>query len=273
MNPFKKELSYFIELAKTLNISQASEKIGVQQAGISKALKNLENELGYDLFYRTNRGLILTPRGKILESNLTIALDTWNDHYFKDQKIFERISGQFSIGMHPTLAQNFSPRFLPNICEKYPELDVQITLNRSSIVTRQVIDHEIHFGIVANPIKHPDLVIKKLAEEYIACWSRDKSPKRKVLYYNPDMIEIARRLKNFKEYKKVPIQDYEVIASNMRSAEGIALLPSSVTEKFPFLYQYQSIISKVKICLVYRHDLQKSAAFKVVLDEIKDGLN
>lgn len=273
LNPFRKDYEYFLTLSSELNISKAAEKIGVQQAGLSKALKNLEYELGKELFYRTNRGLKLTPYGSLLRKNLISTIDHWDLGVEEDQERLLKVQGKFQFGMHPTLALNFSPKFLPNICEGYPDIDLEMVLRNSSEVTRDVIEHKIHFGIAVNPEKHADLIIQKLDEEFIACWSREEKKHEKVLYYNPDMIEIARKLRNFKQYKKIPIQDYEVIAANMKTAKGIALLPSSVIGKYPFLKQVGGTMVKAKICLIYRYDIQRSRAFDVVLDEIKKGLS
>lgn len=272
MTPFRKEYEYFLSLASELNISKAAEKIGVQQAGLSKSLKNLEFEIGQELFYRTNRGLLLTPYGEILQKNLIETMDHWQQGFTEDDSRFQRIWGKFKFGMHPTLAQNFSPKFFPQLCENYPEIELEMILKNSSLVTKDVIEHNIHFGIVANPERHSDLIIHKLDEEYVACWSMIPKSHNQVLYYNPDMIEVARRLRNFKDYKKVPLNDYEVIAANMKSANGIALLPSSVVEKTPNLKQVGSILFKVRICLIYRYDIQKSLAFNTVLEEIKQRL-
>lgn len=272
MTPFRKEYEYFLSLASELNISKAAEKIGVQQAGLSKSLRNLELDLGRELFYRTNRGLLLTPFGKILQKNLIATIDSWQHSFAREEKRFQRIWGKFKFGMHPTLAQNFSPEFFPRICETYPELDLEMVLKSSSQVTKDVIEHNIQFGIVANPEKHSDLIIHKLNEEFVACWSSTPKNYKKILYYNPDMVEVARKLRNFKEYKKVPINDYEVIAANMSTATGLALLPSSVATKYPCLKQVGAMLFKVRICLIYRYDIQKSMAFDAILEEIKKGL-
>ena len=61
-------LQYFVEVSKCHSIQLAAEKLFVTQPTISIALKNLEQELGAQLFLRSKNGMFLTEAGqKILE--------------------------------------------------------------------------------------------------------------------------------------------------------------------------------------------------------------
>ena len=56
----------FYEVAKEQNITKASEELSISQPAISKSIKNLEEQLGGQLFVRTKRGVVLTEEGKEL---------------------------------------------------------------------------------------------------------------------------------------------------------------------------------------------------------------
>lgn len=56
-------LPYFIELAQDLNFSLTAKRLLVAQPAVSKAIKNLEEQLGVDLFLRTNKKVELTHEG------------------------------------------------------------------------------------------------------------------------------------------------------------------------------------------------------------------
>lgn len=49
------ELQNFIKVAESLNITRAAQELGMTQSGLSKAIKNMENELGVELFSRKKR--------------------------------------------------------------------------------------------------------------------------------------------------------------------------------------------------------------------------
>lgn len=58
------ELKIFKHVAELQSVSKAAEKLGYVQPNVSQRIKNLENELGVQLFMRNNRGVTLTEEGK-----------------------------------------------------------------------------------------------------------------------------------------------------------------------------------------------------------------
>lgn len=267
MKPFKREYDYFLLLCETLNISKAAEEAGIQQAGLSKSLKVLEDNFEQPLFHRTNRGLKLTRLGKELRKILLETKNSWDERLEKSLGKSDKVAGRFKIGAHPTVAINFLPRFFPQLCEKHPGLNLDLVLDRSAHITDQIINFDIDFGIVANPKAHPDLVIIPLRREYVALWGKDLS---EVLYYNPEMLGVTKILKKYKSHKKIPINDYEVLASFASTTKGVVLLPSPVADRNTRLKQVAPPILDAKICLIYRHDLLKGKAFKTILSAIKN---
>ncbi|RVU71911.1 MULTISPECIES: LysR family transcriptional regulator [Lactobacillus] len=71
-------LKLFINLAETQNFSLTAKLTNRTQSAVSQAIKSLEKELGFRLFYRDNKQVILTPRGKTFiatcEFYLTISI-------------------------------------------------------------------------------------------------------------------------------------------------------------------------------------------------------
>lgn len=55
-------LKYALEIEKSGSISQASQNLFMAQPNLSKAIKDLENELGYVIFKRTSSGVIATEK-------------------------------------------------------------------------------------------------------------------------------------------------------------------------------------------------------------------
>lgn len=65
----------FYYVAKYQNISQAAKLLLNNQPNLTRAIKNLEGELGCPLFVRTNRGVKLTPEGERLYAHIQIAIE------------------------------------------------------------------------------------------------------------------------------------------------------------------------------------------------------
>lgn len=58
------QLSYVVEISSCGSINKAAQKLFLSQSGLSVAVKELEKELGFKIFYRSNRGVSFTTEGR-----------------------------------------------------------------------------------------------------------------------------------------------------------------------------------------------------------------
>ncbi len=116
------KLKYFYEIARIRNISHAAEVLYISQSSLSKAISDLEQDLGTPLFIRTNRNLILTDAGTELLRRIEPFYSSEDDLYSDIREIGHRESGttneSFSIGF-----MNFSATL--HICDKAKEFSKQ----------------------------------------------------------------------------------------------------------------------------------------------------
>ncbi|WP_371525435.1 LysR family transcriptional regulator [Streptomyces sp. NBC_01283] len=68
-------LRYFLAVAEELNFARAAERLGISPPPLSRAIRQLEAELGVTLFERTTHSVALTPAGSMLLAEARIALD------------------------------------------------------------------------------------------------------------------------------------------------------------------------------------------------------
>src|SRR3984885_5571908 len=69
------QLKYFREVAEREHVTRASEKLFVSQSAVSRAVTQLEKELGVPLFYRQGRAVVLSPYGRILLQHVARAVN------------------------------------------------------------------------------------------------------------------------------------------------------------------------------------------------------
>ena len=73
-----KNLKYFVGVARYGSINQAAKAMYISQPQLSHIIKSIEEEVGFDLFQRTNQGVRLTRNGESFLSHCQIILEEMN---------------------------------------------------------------------------------------------------------------------------------------------------------------------------------------------------
>lgn len=287
MEPNYSDIVYFLETAKVGNITRASERLGITQPSLSLALNRLEEAVGCKLLLRSRSGAELTRQGKDFQKRSLSFIREWKDLKQGLSESTSEVEGQFTLGCHPSVCQYTVPYFMPKLLEKYSKLNFSFDHDLSRNITEKVISFKLDFGIVVNPVKHPDLVILEICRDEVAFWvSKNKSPlqnlksKNKVLICDENLLQV-KDLKNKLKKKKVQFDrvmhsgNLDVVARLTYSGLGIGILPTRVV--------HQNFKGKLKrssgelpvfddrICLIYRADYQKSMASRVIVEAIRGG--
>lgn len=145
-------LKVFINVADAGNITRAAEVLHITQPAVSKAVKNLEDELGVSLFFRDKRnGLTLTDTGeRILGFARRMVL--------MEEKIYQTaylarnmLEGTLKIATLPYGSLFFLVKAFSRFQEKYPQVNVEIAEGSTSEVNQMVSEHAAEFGISIVP--------------------------------------------------------------------------------------------------------------------------
>lgn len=122
----------FYVVANNCNITKASEELNISQPAISKSIKNLEKQLGGQLFVRTKRGVILTEEGKEFYSYIKQAIEYINNAENKFTDLINLETGCIKIGISTTLTKEFLLPYLEKFHSLYPKIDIQIMTGLTS---------------------------------------------------------------------------------------------------------------------------------------------
>ncbi len=285
MAPAFTDITYFIEVAQTQNISRAAERLGITQPSLSSAMKRLEDSVGATLFIRGRTGVQLTKAGKELLGKGRLLLLSWEQLRTDINKKETAVSGQYIIGCHPSVALYSLSRFLPNLMQQHPELEIKLSHDLSRKITEEVISFEVDFGIVVNPVHHPDLVVKELCTDDVLFWTANRpsptqslDPQNGVLICDLNLVQVQKLLgdlnKKNQGFKRI-IQsgNLEVITDLTASGVGVGVLPRRVATRINS-YKLRPLdnrlpVFKDKICLVYRADAQKTKGSQTIIESIK----
>lgn len=116
----------FYVVAKEGNITKAARELMISQPAVSKAIKNLEEQLGGILFVRTKRGVILTDEGKRFYEYIGQMMELVNNAERQFTNLINLETGCVRVGISQTLTREFLLPYLENFHQLYPNVEIQI---------------------------------------------------------------------------------------------------------------------------------------------------
>ena len=122
------QLRYLVAIADSgLNITQAAERVHATQPGLSKQLKQLEDELGFQLFIRKGRSLdsVAPAGGKVIEHARRILAETANIRSYAANERGED-SGRLLLATTHTQARYVLPPVIAAIKRDFPRVNVDL---------------------------------------------------------------------------------------------------------------------------------------------------
>lgn len=268
------DIKYFIVVSETQNITRASERLGLSQPALSYALKRLEQELGAELLIRLKNGIKLTKLGdEFLKRSRKIIFD-WEELKKITDPQSQFIQTHYSFAIHPSVALYSLKGFMPQLSAQFPLLNLQFHHGLSRLMTEKVISWEADFGIVVNPVRHPDLVIAKLCTDDVTLFAKEGAPKR--LIYDPELTQSEYIMKKIRKHGSFEAsytsQNLEVIAQLASLGQGLAILPTRVAAHYPELKAIEGApLFKDEICLIYRSEKHKNSVSKKIIEFIKSA--
>lgn len=146
-----RNLSYFIAVAKFKSFTKASENIHISQSALSKAVKNLEDELKVTLIDRSSRNIKLTDAGEIVfEKGLKIK-ESFHDLTLELYDLMNLEQGEIKIGIPPIIGYLFFPKILKGFNSLYPNIKIHLSEEGAEKIKQEVRDGLIDLGIVMLP--------------------------------------------------------------------------------------------------------------------------
>jgi DNA-binding transcriptional LysR family regulator len=282
MMPSPADLTYFIAVAELQNLSRAAERLNISQPSLTLAMRRLEDSMGTPLLIRHKRGVSLTKAGKQLQTYARHLLQQWEMVKTETLASVHDVQGSFTIGCHPSVALYSLPRFLPKLMAEHPKLNIKLKHDLSRHITEQVINLSVDIGIVVNPARHADLVIKKIANDKITLWqSKHRAgpiTPDTILICDPELVQTQVILKKLKkqgiEFNRVmPTSSLEVIADLTEAGNGIGILPGNIAKLHQVTAVAKAPFYDDDICLIYHGQNRDVKALQVIADAIKKAFS
>ena len=121
-----RHLRYFLAVAEELHFARAAERLHIEQSPLSRAIRELEEELGAQLFVRTSRSTRLTLAGKLLMENaprVLLALDQARESVKAAANGFH---GRLRVALSDGITPSRLPALLARCREEDPEIEIRL---------------------------------------------------------------------------------------------------------------------------------------------------
>jgi len=183
------QLEYIVALDAFKHFAKAAAHCHITQPSLSMQLQKLEEELGVQIFIRTNP-VTTTETGQIVidqAKKILAEASAMQDLVQQEKNI---VAGTLKIGIIPTLAPYLLPQFLQSFIKQFPQVRLSIHELTTENIIRQLKNGTLDAGIMATPLNTPELKEDFLFnEEFIAYVSRKEKLFNKK-YLLPDDIDV-----------------------------------------------------------------------------------
>lgn len=141
-------LQYFLAVAREESVSGAAEYLNLSQPTLSRQLKDLEEELGKQLFIRGNRKITLTEEGMLLRKRAEEITELVRKTEDEISASDDMIAGNITIGAAETDGNRFLIKAMSALQENYPLVHFNIISGDKVMITEAIDRGLIDFGLV-----------------------------------------------------------------------------------------------------------------------------
>lgn len=256
-------LKVFVAVAQKKSFSLGAKKLKVTQTNVSLRIKQLEKNLGFELFHRVPKGVLLTKEGEKL---LPLAIEIV-DKVKEAQNKIKNVKKQDSLIIASTYS-NTKMRLIPflkKLNDDYPSTKLELVTNNTVFIKQQLLEYKVDVAFINNEPRHEEIALLKRFENELLFVESKKKKSNNTIIGHEDVCAFFNGLKKY--YKYLEIEDYEilelanfeVILACVELGMGSTLLPKSIVKKFGYLSKVKTTkidksIVDIPTCLVCRKD-------------------
>lgn len=239
------DLHVFRTVVNAGGITRAAEQLHRVQSNVTTRIRQLEDDLGVQLFIREGKRLHVSPAGRILldyaDKLLGLALEA------REAVHLEQPSGLLRLGTMESTAAVRLPAPLSEYCRKHPAVTLELRTGNPGQLAAAILAGEIDAGLAAEPI--PDAPFDKIPvfeEEVVIIAPAGHPPIRSALDARGRTVLVfeagcphRQRLENwFASRNEAPgrhieMSSYHAMLGCVIAGMGLSLVPKSVLDSYP----------------------------------------
>jgi DNA-binding transcriptional LysR family regulator len=280
-------LAIFRAVVRENGVTRAAAKLNRVQSNVTTRIKQLEEQLGTELFIRDGRRLVLTPAGETLlpYAERLLALADEARHALKAGQP----AGRLRLGTMESAAASRLPRVLAHYHQAWPEVALELETGTTGHLIERVREFEVDAALIATPLDGPpptDLFdhIAIFREELVMLTPRGHRPIRQPSDIALSTLVAFERGCAYRSYvekwylehgirplRVLELGSYHAIVACVAAGAGVAVAPRSVLElqreSEDVAIHSLGALGQIDTLLVWRR-----GHFSTALEALKDAL-
>lgn len=163
--PSSRDIEAFNVVAVELSFRRAAERLAMDQSALSRRIRQLEENLGYQLIRRTTREVSLTAAGEIFHERTRLLGSEIDAAIHAARIAAEGKRGQLRIGYMSFAAIEWMPRVVREFTERYPDIDLELKYIRTQGQKIELARNNIDLGFMLGPLHHPQYEVLELSSD------------------------------------------------------------------------------------------------------------
>lgn len=142
------EIRYLLMIREKKSISQAAQELYIAQPSLSQMVKEIESDLGNEIFLRKKEGVEATRFGFCLLQRLEMIWEEYEKIRIELEEFQEMKKGTITLGIPLNLGTYLLPAVIPPFRERFPGIKIRIRENNSNELEQLMIGKKIDFCIL-----------------------------------------------------------------------------------------------------------------------------
>ncbi len=146
-----RHLRYFVAVAETENVSRAALKLHVSQPGLSRQIRDLEDEIAIQLFERSAKSLRLTKAGKIFLEEARDILERVDEAVRTTRASINGSEAEINVGYSPSLTVQILPQVLRKFQSKFRKVQIKLHDLSTGEMLVQLREQKLQIALMVRP--------------------------------------------------------------------------------------------------------------------------
>ena len=235
-----RQLEYFLMVSRVNSFTRAAERLYVSQPAVTNAVKSLEDELGIQLFDRSQKQALLTTEGKIFFAHVEQIMTGISNTLEEINSLKNLGAGVVNIGLTSLGGIPSSVFLLKEFVESYPNIKISVREDETEKLQKLLVEDKLDFAFIFSGEEKSALAYLKLPpqELTLCCNRRHRFRRQNVLpleeLLSEPLILHKSTKENFaKNFQNVvaEISHVQTIKSLVSAGIGVSILPEEIFEQ------------------------------------------